>query len=323
MTYLTTLQEPIASSCATCFHFLKLSYLLHLDVPQFRHSNLESAYLIWCHLMYSHLGKEDTNVELKLLKLGIHAPNSAVYLVVNACTSRDYQNNVVGVCFIGQDMTAEKKVMDKFVRVQGDYKAIIESINPLIPPIFISDENACCSEWNAVMEKLTGWTRHEIIGKMLPGEVFGSICQLKGQDILTKFMILLYRAISGHDTEKLPFGFFNRKGEFVEVYLMANKRADQNGNVIGCLCFLQTVPVNQNELTLDKKGNEQPSKLKELAYIRQEMKNPLNGIRFTHQLLESLVTSDDQRQFLEASDACERQILSIIDDAHFGIVEEG
>ncbi|KAI3466789.1 hypothetical protein Pfo_023452 [Paulownia fortunei] len=269
-------------------------------------------------------GKEDKNVEVKLLKFGIHAPNSVVHLLANACTSRDYQNDVVGVCFVGQDVTAEKTVMDKFIRLQGDYKAIIQSVNPLIPPIFASDENACCSEWNAVMEKLTGWMRHEIIGKMLPGEVFGSFCQLKGQDVLTKFMILLYRAISGHDTEKLPFGFFNRKGEFVEVYLTANKRADESGNVIGCLCFLQTVVINQKESIIGKQEeSEHLSKLKELAYIRQEMKNPLCGIRFTHQLLEGSAISDDQKQFLETSDACERQILSIIDDVHFGSLEEG
>lgn len=300
-------------------HFTFL-HLLHHHISQL--TNLESLTCLF--YLGSLLGNEDKNVEVKLLKFGVHSPNSVVYLLANACTSRDYKNDVVGVCFVGQDVTAEKTVMDKFIRVQGDYKAIIQSVNPLIPPIFASDENACCSEWNAVMEKLTGWMRHEIIGKMLPGEIFGSFCQLKGQDVLTKFMILLYRAISGHDTEKLAFGFFNRKGEYVEVYLTANKRADESGNVIGCLCFLQTVVINQKEPIVDKQEErEQLSKLKELAYIMQEMKNPLNGIRFTHQLLEDSAISDDQKKFLETSDACERQILSIIDNGHLGSLEEG
>ncbi|KAL8045658.1 hypothetical protein ABFX02_08G129200 [Erythranthe guttata] len=264
-------------------------------------------------------GEEDKNVEVKLLKFGVHAPNSVVHLLANACTSRDHQNDVVGVCFVGQDITAEKTVMDKFIRLQGDYKAIIQSVNPLIPPIFASDENACCSEWNAVMENLTGWTKNEVIGKMLPGEIFGSFCKLKGEDVRTKFMILLYRAIGGHDTEKLPFGFFNRKGEFVEVYLTATKRQNESGNVIGCLCFLQTVVINEKET----KNKNPLSKLKELAYIRQEMRNPINGIRFTHQLMEDSAVSDFQKQFLETSDACERQILSIIDDTDFGNLENG
>ena len=119
---------------------------------------------------------------MKLRKFGLQQQNSVLYIVASACASRDYKNNIVGVCFVGQDITPEKIVLDKFIRLQGDYKAIVQSLNPLIPPIFASDENACCSEWNAAMEKLTGWMRHEIIGKLLPGEIFGDFCQLKGQD---------------------------------------------------------------------------------------------------------------------------------------------
>ncbi|KAL2456668.1 Phytochrome E [Abeliophyllum distichum] len=264
-------------------------------------------------------GEEDKNVELKILRFGMHVPNSVIYLLVNACTNRDCKDDVVGVCFVGQDVTHEKLVMDKFTRLQADYEAIIQSLNPLIPPVFASDENAYCSEWNAAMEKLTGWMRHEILGKMLPGEIFGNFCQLKCQDTLTKFTILLHRAISGHDVENLPFGFFDRKGVFVKVLLTANKRTDEGGNKIGCLCFLQTLGINRNKQ--EEEGTV--SKLEELAYIRQEIKNPLNGIRFIHQLLEGSAISDNQKQFLETSEACERQILSIINDVHFASLEEG
>nr|UWV21197.1 phytochrome E [Ligustrum ovalifolium] len=267
-------------------------------------------------------GEEDKNFEVKLLKFGIQTADSAIYLLANACTSRDYKNDIVGVCFMGQDITSEKNLMDQFIRVQGDYKAIVRGLNPLIPPIFATDENACCSEWNAGMEKLTGWMRHEIVGKMLPGEVFGSFCQLKHQDTLTKLMILLYRSISGHDTEKLLFGFVNRKGEFVEVSLMANKRTDEVGNIVGCFCFLQIIEINQQQSIEDEQEEmEHLSKLK--TYIMQEIKNPLNGIRFTHQLLEGSDISENQKQFLETSDACERQILSIIEDMHFQNLEHG
>ncbi|XAR59299.1 hypothetical protein NMG60_11015076 [Bertholletia excelsa] len=264
-------------------------------------------------------GKEDKNIEIKLRKFGKRQQYSVLYIMVNACTSRDYTNNVIGVCFVGQDITPEKVVMDKFVRLQEDYKAIIQSLNPLIPPIFASDENACCSEWNAAMEKLTGWMRNETIGKLLPGEIFGGLCQLKGQDTLTKFMILLYRVISGHDTEKFPFGFFDRKGTYMEVLLMANKRTDDTGKIIGCFCFLQTMQASGNK----QDSGEHLSKFKELAYIRQEMKNPLNGIRFIHKLLESTAVSEDQKQLLETSDACEKQIMSVIENMDVGSIEEG
>ncbi|KAJ8549386.1 hypothetical protein K7X08_033093 [Anisodus acutangulus] len=269
------------------------------------------------------LGEEDKNVEIKLRRFGKDPPASVIYLVTNTCTSRDHKNDVVGVCFVAQDVTNEKAVMDKFIQLRGDYEAIVQSLNPLIPPIFASDENACCSEWNAAMERLTGWTRYEVMGKTLPGEVFGGLCHLRGQDALTKFMILFYQAISGHDTKKLPFGFYNRTGELVEVFLTANKRTDEHGNIIGCFCFLQPTVVDLEASDERQDNKESHSKYKEYAYVRQQMKNPLNGIQFTHKLLEATCVSDNQKQLLETSEACEKQILSVIDNMDFRGLEDG
>ncbi|PHU25930.1 Phytochrome E [Capsicum chinense] len=269
------------------------------------------------------LGEEDKNVEIKLRSFGKDPPESVIYLVTNTCTSRDHKNDVVGVCFVAQDITPEKAVMDKFIQLRGDYEAIVQSLNPLIPPIFASDENACCSEWNAAMERLTGWTRYEVMGRTLPGEIFGGLCHLRGQDALTKFMILFYQAIGGHDTKKLPFSFFNRTGELVEVILTANKRTGEHGNVTGCFCFLQPTMVDP-ETSDERQDDQEPlSKFKEYAYVRQQMKNPLSGIQFTHKLLEATCISDNQKQLLETSEACEKQILSVIDNMDFRAIDDG
>ena len=63
--------------------------------------------------------------------------------------------------------------------------------------------------------------------------------------------------------------------------------------------------------------------MKELAYICQEIKNPLSGIRFTNSLLESTDLTEDQTQFLETSGACEKQMLKIIRDVDLQIIEDG
>ncbi|XP_022636227.1 phytochrome E isoform X5 [Vigna radiata var. radiata] len=239
-------------------------------------------------------GEEDKSVELKIKHFGIQQQQKVVYLMVNACTSRDYTDSVVGVCFVGKDITYEKMVQDKFIKLEA-------------------------------MERLTGWKRDEVIGKLLPGEIFGSFCRLKGQDTLTNFMILIYRGISGQDSEKLPFGFFDRNGEFVESYITANKRIDAGGNILGCFCFMQVVTPDLNHSSEEHKprGRENISESEELAYILQEMKKPLNGIRFTHKLLESTTVSENQKQFLDTSDACERQIMAIIEDTNLGSINEG
>ncbi|PPD86217.1 hypothetical protein GOBAR_DD16844 [Gossypium barbadense] len=276
-------------------------------------------------LSHALQGEEDKNVEIKMRTFGLEDHKKAIYVVVNACSSKDYMNNIVGVCFVGQDVTGQKVVMDKFIHIQGDYKAIVHSPNPLIPPIFVSDENTCCLEWNTAMEKLTGWPRGEIIGKMLVGEVFGSCCRLKGPDALTKFMIVLHNAIGGQEADKFPFAFFDRNGKFVQALLTANKRVNMEGQIVGAFCFLQiATPELQQALRVQRQQEKKCfARMKELTYICQEIKSPLNGIRFTTSLLEATELTENQKQFLETSVACEKQMLKIIRDVDLESIEDG
>uniref|UniRef100_A0A0D6QZ02 Phytochrome n=18 Tax=Araucaria TaxID=25666 RepID=A0A0D6QZ02_ARACU len=285
----------------------------------------ESANTVDKMLYHALRGEEEKNVEIKLRTFGPQKQKKAIYLVVNACSSRDYTDNIVGVCFVGQDVTGQKVVMDKFIRIQGDYKTIVQSPNPLIPPIFASDEYTYCSEWNAAMEKLTGWTRDEVIGKMLVGEVFGGCCRLKGQDAMTKFTIVLHSAIDGQDTDKFPFAFFDRQGKYVEALLTANKRTDAEGQITGAFCFVQIASCELHQALEIQKQQEKKcfARLKELAYIRQELKSPLYGIMFTRKLLEETDLSDDQKQFIETSAICERQMQKIMDDMDLDSIEDG
>lgn len=273
-------------------------------------------------------GEEEQNVEIKLQTYGAQKEKGAVILIVNACSSRDVTDNVVGVCFVGQDVTSQKVVMDKFTRIQGDYKAIVQNPNPLIPPIFGSDEFGYCSEWNPAMEKLSGWKREEVIGKMLVGEIFAMqmmCCRLKGQDAMTKFMIVLHSAMDGQDSEKFPFAFFDRQGKYVEALLTANKRTDAEGAITGVFCFLQIASMELLQALTIQRATEKVAfaKLKELAYIRQEIKNPLYGIMFTRNLIEDTGLSEEQKQFVETGALCERQLRKILDDMDLESIEDG
>lgn len=72
-------------------------------------------------------GEEHKNVELRLRTFNTEQLSKTVFVVVNACSSKNCVNNVVGVCFVAQDVTGQKAVMDKFIQIQGDYKAIMHS----------------------------------------------------------------------------------------------------------------------------------------------------------------------------------------------------
>eukprot|EP00245_Coleochaete_scutata_P004794 TRINITY_DN17789_c0_g1_i1.p1 TRINITY_DN17789_c0_g1~~TRINITY_DN17789_c0_g1_i1.p1 ORF type:complete len:1140 (-),score=253.90 TRINITY_DN17789_c0_g1_i1:692-4111(-) len=287
-------------------------------------------------LLYLALqGEEEQNVEIKLKTFGAQAKLlEEVILVVNACASRDATEKVVGVCFVGQDVTSQKVVMDKFTRIQGDYRSIVMNSNSLIPPIFGSDESGYCTEWNPAMEKITGWRREEVLGKMLVGDVFGvqsvgqmshHLCKLKSQDQVTKFMILLNSAMDGQDREKVPFSFFDRQGKYVDCLLTANKRTDAEGAITGVFFFIHTVsPELQHAMTIQRAAEKvAEAKAKELAYIRQEIKNPLDGLTFARSFIEQTELTDDQKQLIETTATCERQLRKILDDTDLQSIEDG
>lgn len=273
-------------------------------------------------------GEEEQNIEIKLKTYGNQSHDGPVILIVNTCSSRDYTENVVGVCFVGQDVTRQKVVMDKFTRIQGDYKTIVQSPNPLIPPIFGADEFGFCIEWNAAMENLSGWKRDDVVGRMMIGEVFGielTCCRLRSQDAMTKFMIVLNTAMSGNDPDRFPFGFFDRNDKYVEALLIAHKRTDGDGAVTGVFCFLHTASTElQQALQVQKQSaNIALERLKEVAYMKQEIRNPLYGIVFTRKLMESMDLSEQQRQVLETSAVCERQLQKILDEDNFEKLDQG
>nr|AHZ64011.1 phytochrome [Entransia fimbriata] len=271
-------------------------------------------------------GEEEQNVEIKLRTWGAQkAVGESVILVVNACSSRDVTDSVVGVCFVGQDVTGEKMMMDKYTRVSGDYATIVHSPNVLIPPIFGTDEFGYTTEWNPAMVHLTGVPRLEISGKLLVGEVFGGLLKLESPDAMTKFMIVLNLAMDGQNTDKYPFAFVSRKSQREEVLLTVNKRMAADGAITGVFCFIHQASRELQDALAVQQAAEKvaEAKAKELAYIRQEIKNPLDGIMFTRSFIEHTDLNDDQKQLVETSATCEKQLRKILDDMDLNSIEEG
>ncbi|KAI5060361.1 hypothetical protein GOP47_0024781 [Adiantum capillus-veneris] len=268
-------------------------------------------------------GEEEQDIEIHLRTYDQHKQKGVVILIVNTCCSRDVSNNVVGVCFVGQDVTGQKLVLDRFIRIQGDYKAIVQSLNPLIPPIFGADEYGFCSEWNAAMEKLSNWRREEVLGKMLVGEIFGLqmvCCRLQGQDVVTKLMIVLNDAVNGQESEKFPLVFYDRNGRRVEALLIASKRTDADGRITGVFCFLHTASPELLQALIIKRAKEKVDK--ELSYVKEELKKPLEGLAFTRTVLEGTNLTIEQRQLIKTNAWCERQLRKILED-DLNNIEEG
>nr|XP_048323918.1 phytochrome A isoform X2 [Ziziphus jujuba var. spinosa] len=273
-------------------------------------------------------GKEEKNVQFEIKTHASKIDSGPISLVVNACASRDLSENVVGVCFVAQDITGQKTVMDKFTRIEGDYKAIVQNPNPLIPPIFGADEFGWCSEWNPAMIKLTGWKREEVVDKMLLGEVFGihtACCRLKNQETFINLGVVLNHAMTGQELEKVPFGFFSRNGKYIECLLCVTKKLDREGAVTGVFCFLQLASQELQHALNVQRLTEQTAvkRLKALTYIKRQIRNPLSGIIFSRKMLEGTELGAEQKQLLHTSAQCQRQLSKVLDDSDLDIIIDG
>ncbi|KAL5769448.1 hypothetical protein ACOSP7_013602 [Xanthoceras sorbifolium] len=273
-------------------------------------------------------GQEEKNIQFEIKAHGSRSDAGPISLIANACASRDLHENVVGVCFVAQDITGQKTVMDKFTRIEGDYKAIVQNPNPLIPPIFGMDEFGWCSEWNPAMEKLTGWKREEVVDKLLLAEVFGinmSCCRLRNQESFVNLGVVLNNAMTGQDPEKVPFGFFARNGKYVECLLCVNKKLDREGAVTGIFCFLQLASHELQQALHIQRLSEQTAmkRLKALAYIKRQIRNPLSGIIFSRKMMEDTDLGVEQQKLLHTSAQCQRQLNKILDDSDLDSIIDG
>ncbi|KAK4427536.1 Phytochrome A1 [Sesamum alatum] len=273
-------------------------------------------------------GKEERNIQFEIKTYGSRSEAGPISLVVNACASRDIRDNVLGVCLIAQDITVQKSVMDKFTRIEGEYRAIVQNPNPLIPPIFGTDEFGWCSEWNTAMTKLSGWDRQDVINKMLIGEVFGThaaCCRLKSDEAFVNLGVVLNNAVTGQDSEKIPFGFLSRSGKYVDCLLSVSKKLDGDGMVKGVFCFLQLASHDLQQALYFQRLSEQTAmkRSRVLAYLAKEVRNPLSGIIFTQKMMEGTHMDDEQKSLLHTSLNCQRQINKILDDTDLDRIIEG
>nr|AVL25509.1 phytochrome A [Chrysanthemum lavandulifolium] len=273
-------------------------------------------------------GKEESGVQFEIKTYGSRRESGPITLVVNACASRDVHENVVGVCCIAQDITHQKTIMDKFTRIEGDYKAIVHNPNPLIPPIFGTDEFGWCSEWNQAMTELSGLSREQVIDKMLLGEVFGThaaSCRLSNEESFINLSIVLNKAMTSEEAEKISFGFFAKNGKYVDCMLCASKRVDSEGTVTGLFCFLQLASKDLQQAIHFQRMSEQiaAKRLKALAYVRRQIKNPLSGIIFSRKMMEGTELGDEQKELLHTSALCQKQLNKVLDDTDLDSIVDG
>ncbi|MFT5347513.1 MAG: PAS domain S-box-containing protein [Bacteroidia bacterium] len=147
-------------------------------------------------------------------------------------------------------------------RVALDLTLLIDTANA---PIFGIDSRGLVNEWNQTSEKITGFTKGEVLGKDL-------VQNYITEDYRKSVNKVLDDALLGKETANYEFPIFAKDGQRVMVLLNSSTRRDAKGKIVGVL------GVGQDISEIDKLRTESESIAKELRQFIETANAPIFGI---------------------------------------------
>jgi PAS domain S-box-containing protein len=150
----------------------------------------------------------------------------------------------------------------KMEHVARDLTLLIDTANA---HIFGIDSKGLVNEWNQTSEKITGFKKGDVLGKLLVQNYIAKDYQKSVKKVLDDALI-------GKETANFEFPLFAKDGQRVNVLLNSSARKDANGKIIGVL------GVGQDITELAQKRSETESILKELRQFIQTANAPIFGI---------------------------------------------
>ena len=204
------------------------------------------------------LGKETANYEFPLFA----KDGARVMVLLNSSTRRDTNGKITGVLGVGQDITQIDKLRTESEYIAKELRQFIETANA---PIFGIDSQGLVNEWNQTSEKITGFTKNEVLGKDL-------VKTYITQDYQKAVKKVLDDALLGKETANYEFPLFAKNGKRVMVLLNSSTRRDTNGNITGVL------GVGQDITELANNRTQTESIAKELRQFIETANAPIFGI---------------------------------------------
>jgi PAS domain S-box-containing protein len=210
-------------------------------------------------------GEETANYQFPLFTKN----GDRVDVLLNSTTRRSASGQTVGVVGVGQDITELNKVRVEQESIAHELTQLIDTANA---PIFGIDDQGLVNEWNQQAEKITGFTKDEVMGRDLVADFITDDFKISVNNVLE-------RALAGEETENYEFPLFTKTGDRVDVLLNSTTRRSASGQTVG------VVGVGQDITELKKTQSQviQSSKLASLGEmatsVAHELNQPLNTIR--------------------------------------------
>ncbi|MGK0448896.1 MAG: PAS domain S-box-containing protein [Polaribacter sp.] len=204
------------------------------------------------------LGTETANYEFPLFA----KDGERVMVLLNSSTRRNAAGEITGVLGVGQDITEIDKLRTASEAIAKELRQFIETANA---PIFGIDSNGLVNEWNQTSEKITGFSKEEVLGKDLVQTYITEGYRKAVKQVLDN-------ALKGKETANFEFPLFAKDGERVMVLLNSSTRRDATGEITGVL------GVGQDITEIDKLRTASESIAKELRQFIETANAPIFGI---------------------------------------------
>ena len=232
-------------------------------------------------------GKETANYEFPLFtKRG-----ERIMVLLNSSTRRNVDGEIVGVIGVGQDISEMDTLRTASEAIAKELRQFIETANA---PIFGIDSKGMVNEWNQTSEKITGFTKNEVLGENL-------VKTYITEDYREAVKKVLDNALKGQETANFEFPLFAKNGQRVMVLLNSSSRRDADGNIVGMLGVGQDITIlNEYKKNLESKVEfrtrelqESLAREKELGQLKtsfvsmasHEFRTPLTSIKATSDII--------------------------------------
>ncbi|MFT6801832.1 MAG: PAS domain S-box-containing protein [Salibacteraceae bacterium] len=204
------------------------------------------------------LGEETANYEFPLFTKG----GLRVMVLLNSSTRRNAEGNIVGVLGVGQDISKMDKLRTASESIAKELRQFIETANA---PIFGIDNKGLVNEWNQSAEKITGYTKEDVLEKDLV-ETYIT------EDYRESVKKVLDNALLGLETANYEFPLFTKGGLRVMVLLNSSTRRNAEGEIVGVLGVGQDITIlNEYKEDLESKIKYRTQKLEESLEREKEL----------------------------------------------------